>query len=64
MPYLPYPQPRSKYCRKHGREYHGYMCPECAKEAEASEVERRNKANQLLDKLQQIRDRYRKEHND
>ncbi len=40
MQYLPYHQPRSKYCRKHGREYHGYICPECVEDRKRQEFDR------------------------
>ena len=32
------PRPNRPYCKKHGTEYSGYMCPECAQEL----VNRRN----------------------
>ena len=29
---FPRPTPRRQYCRRHGREYDGYLCPECREE--------------------------------
>ena len=43
MPYLKFPQPKDKYCRKHGITYQGYICPECAKDREKEAIERQNK---------------------
>lgn len=29
MPYLQFPQPRDEYCKRHGRPFNGYRCPQC-----------------------------------
>lgn len=39
MPYLPTLPPKDKYCRKHSRTYHSYICPECSEELNRKERE-------------------------
>lgn len=50
MSYLPSPVPKRDYCRKHGREYSGYLCPECRAEME-KRADSKESTNRLEPKI-------------